>query len=100
MVKQKTAYEMRIGDWSSDVCSADLLSESEIFRMADEAGLDVAKLKTDMQTPKVEAVLRDNLALADRLGIQGTPAFVIGPELAPGAVSLDSLRHMVQAAPR
>ncbi|MFC3677685.1 DsbA family protein [Ferrovibrio xuzhouensis] len=74
------------------------LSDTEIFRMAGEAGLDVAKLKTDMQTPKVEAVLRDNLALADRLGIQGTPAFVIGTELAPGAVSLDSLRQMVKAA--
>src|SRR3546814_13255040 len=27
VVKQKTAYEMRISDWSSDVCSADLDSE-------------------------------------------------------------------------
>src|SRR3546814_1887349 len=25
--KQKTAYEMRISDWSSDVCSSDLLGE-------------------------------------------------------------------------
>src|SRR3546814_7315013 len=25
--KQKTAYEMRISDWSSDVCSSDLLDE-------------------------------------------------------------------------
>src|SRR3546814_1899535 len=80
--KQKTAYEMRISDWSSDVCSSDLpvlgpesviasraavaalqqakgskymafhdammafrgqLSDTEIFRMAGEAGLDVAK---------------------------------------------------------
>src|SRR3546814_12317063 len=28
--KQKTAYEMRISDWSSDVCSSDLLPEGEI----------------------------------------------------------------------
>src|SRR3546814_18203462 len=27
--KQKTAYEMRISDWSSDVCSSDLPSSSE-----------------------------------------------------------------------
>src|SRR3546814_2234374 len=27
--KQKTAYEMRISDWSSDVCSSDLLPEAE-----------------------------------------------------------------------
>src|SRR3546814_1302477 len=28
-IKQKTAYEMRISDWSSDVCSSDLLGEPE-----------------------------------------------------------------------
>src|SRR3546814_6811050 len=27
--KQKTAYEMRISDWSSDVCSSDLLTAAE-----------------------------------------------------------------------
>src|SRR3546814_9828667 len=27
--KQKTAYEMRISDWSSDVCSSDLLTDTE-----------------------------------------------------------------------
>src|SRR3546814_1623617 len=27
-IKQKTAYEMRISDWSSDVCSSDLLTGS------------------------------------------------------------------------
>src|SRR3546814_9838907 len=30
--KQKTAYEMRISDWSSDVCSSDLISASSSFR--------------------------------------------------------------------
>src|SRR3546814_9550660 len=29
--KQKTAYEMRISDWSSDVCSSDLLPEPGMF---------------------------------------------------------------------
>src|SRR3546814_1032870 len=32
--KQKTAYEMRISDWSSDVCSSDL----ETFNLADAVG--------------------------------------------------------------
>src|SRR3546814_13998444 len=30
--KQKTAYEMRISDWSSDVCSSDLLEREEVWR--------------------------------------------------------------------
>src|SRR3546814_1414533 len=29
--KQKTAYEMRISDWSSDVCSSDLTPASQAF---------------------------------------------------------------------
>src|SRR3546814_7785688 len=34
--KQKTAYEMRMSDWSSDVCSSDLLDE---FRVLNDDGL-------------------------------------------------------------
>src|SRR3546814_2112313 len=29
--KQKTAYEMRISDWSSDVCSSDLMRSAEVW---------------------------------------------------------------------
>src|SRR3546814_5712891 len=36
--KQKTAYEMRISDWSSDVCSSDLGAESQAFIDAELAG--------------------------------------------------------------
>src|SRR3546814_15245366 len=38
--KQKTAYEMRISDWSSDVCSSDLLA----VELEREVRLDVAVL--------------------------------------------------------
>src|SRR3546814_9555430 len=31
--KQKTAYEMRISDWSSDVCSSDLAVEAELMHL-------------------------------------------------------------------
>src|SRR3546814_3045518 len=36
--KQKTAYEMRISDWSSDVCSSDLGQENGQVRHRGEAG--------------------------------------------------------------
>src|SRR3546814_5251395 len=54
--KQKTAYEMRISDWSSDVCSSDLL-----FLLTDVAGvLDKQKnLLTDLTPPDI-AVLRSD----------------------------------------
>src|SRR3546814_7067140 len=37
--KQKTAYEMRISDWSSDVCSSDLQRMHAVARHRAEAGL-------------------------------------------------------------
>src|SRR3546814_1140528 len=44
--KQKTAYELRISDWSSDVCSSDLQQTVEHLQFAEESGLthDVAML--------------------------------------------------------
>jgi len=74
------------------------LTEAEVFRIAASSGLDVTKLKADMAAPKVEQVIRANLALAEKLGINGTPGFVIGQELIPGAISLESMRKLVQAA--
>lgn len=74
------------------------LTEPEVFRMATASGLDLTKLKADMAAPKVEQVIRANLALAEKLGINGTPGFVIGQELVPGAISLDAMRQLVKAA--
>src|SRR3546814_5977884 len=36
--KQKTAYEMRISDWSSDVCSSDLVAEGALVRLGNRRG--------------------------------------------------------------
>src|SRR3546814_10229116 len=41
--KQKTAYEMRIGDWSSDVCSSDLRREKPLVRKAVKDGKRVVR---------------------------------------------------------
>src|SRR3546814_3343198 len=40
--KQKTAYEMRISDWSSDVCSSDLMN-AEALALSQRFGLDLEK---------------------------------------------------------
>lgn len=74
------------------------ITEAEVLRLAGAAKLDVAKLKTDMAARKTEQILRANLALADTLGIQGTPGFVIGDRLVPGAIPLDTLRQLVKEA--
>ena len=74
------------------------LDEVAIYAMAADIGLDVAKLKSDMQKPEIDAAIQRNYKLADKLAIQGTPAFVIGSELLPGAASVDELTAAIRRA--
>lgn len=74
------------------------LSKEEIFAIARRVGLDVKKLESDMQAPERQAVIDRNHALAKLLGISGTPGFVIGSELYPGALELTGLKALVKQA--
>lgn len=60
-------------------------NEDTVFRVAEEVGLDVEQLKKDMEAPEINAMIDENLQLADALGVQGTPAFFIGDTAIPGA---------------
>ena len=61
-------------------------------------GLDWPRMARDMEDPAVQARIDANLKLAHDLGIQGTPALVIGNDLVPGAVDLPELQKMVADA--
>jgi len=63
-------------------------------------GLDWPRMARDMQDPTVQARIDANLKLARRIGIQGTPALVIGSDLIPGAVDLSDLQKAVAQARR
>jgi len=67
------------------------LDGAAIYSLAGDADLDVAKLKADMEKPEIKDQINRNFRLADKLNIQGTPAFIIGGELLPGAASFDDL---------
>ncbi len=55
-------------------------------------------LRADMEDPGIEAAIQANLKLASRLRITGTPTFVIGEAIIPGAASLEELREAVSRA--
>ena len=61
--------------------------------VAKEAGVDMARLAKDMDGPEVRAALQENMSLADKLGLTGTPAFVIGDEVISGAVGVEPIRR-------
>ena len=74
------------------------LSQDTILKAAEAVGLDVAKVKVDMTGKDIQALIKRNYDLAEALKIAGTPAFIIGTTLSPGAVDLATLRKMVADA--
>lgn len=69
-----------------------------VLRIAGEVGLDVEKLKIDMQSPEVEEHIATSMRLAEALGFNGTPSFVVGDQLIPGFVEKPELVEAVTAA--
>jgi protein-disulfide isomerase len=70
----------------------------QIESSARALGLDWPRMAHDMEDPSVQARIDANLKLAHDLGIQGTPALVIGNDLVPGAVELPELQKAVADA--
>ncbi len=66
--------------------------------LADQVGLDGARMLRDMDDPAITARLKANLALAKQIGIEGTPAFIVGEQLIPGAADIHDLRQAVASA--
>ncbi|AWU94406.1 DsbA family protein [Azospirillum ramasamyi] len=74
------------------------LDEAVIMRLAKSVGLDTDRLKKDMESPDVLTAIAANQSLAEKLNIRGTPAFVFGDELVPGAIKLDDMKRLTDAA--
>lgn len=74
------------------------LDDAAIMQIASEVGINVGKLRADMADPAIERIINANLRMAEQLGIGGTPAFVIGDNLIPGAIPLAQLQELVREA--
>ena len=71
------------------------VNTDKAMAVAKEMGLDTARLTKDAQGPEVKAALAENVGLGDKLGLSGTPAFIIGDEIIPGAVGIDPIRKTI-----
>ncbi|MBY0382493.1 MAG: DsbA family protein [Xanthobacteraceae bacterium] len=65
---------------------------------AKDAGLDVARIEKDMASAEVQATLEQNLKVAEALGLNGTPSYVIGKDVVVGAVGLNGLTKKISEA--
>jgi protein-disulfide isomerase len=74
------------------------LNAAKIFSVAGDLGLDTDAIRKNMKNAPVSDEINKNMELSESLGITGTPAFIIGDQLAPGAISMDELKRMVAQA--
>jgi protein-disulfide isomerase len=65
---------------------------------AKDAGLDTARIEKDLASPEVKATLAENMKLAEEMGLNGTPSYVIGNQIVVGAVGLDGLKEKIGIA--
>ena len=74
------------------------ITKDSILSIAGEVGLDAARLEIDMAHPEWQTVIDRNRALARDLGINGTPGFIVGTELVPGALDVNGLKELIARA--
>jgi len=66
--------------------------------IAKEVGLDMGRLEKDMASDEAKETIDENLKMAEALGLNGTPSYVIGTDVVVGAVGLTALKEKVAAA--
>lgn len=74
------------------------VTEAVVLKIAAETGLDVERMKGDMQKPDIQALIDRNAELAQALRITGTPGFVAGGQIFPGATDLANLKKLIEQA--
>ena len=74
------------------------IDKARALAAAKETGFDMARLEKDMATDEARLTLDENMKLAEALGLNGTPSYVVGSDVVIGAVGLEALRLKVNTA--
>jgi protein-disulfide isomerase len=67
---------------------------------AKDAGFDMARIEKDLASEEVQETLRETKDVADAIGLNGTPSYIIGSDVVVGALGYDVLKQKVDAARR
>lgn len=92
--RKQNAYEAM--HWK--IMASERANRESALSAAKELGLDTDQLLADMNDPEILEHIQKSMELADTFGIRGTPAFIIGDQLAPGFIPLSRLQQMVEEA--
>jgi protein-disulfide isomerase len=74
------------------------VDKAKALAAAKDVGLDMARLDKDIKSEEVSKTIEESMKLAEALGLNGTPSYVIGNDVVIGAVGLPALTQKIQAA--
>jgi protein-disulfide isomerase len=72
--------------------------KAHALAVAKDLGLDMARVEKDMASPEAKATIEENFKLAEEMGLNGTPSYVIGKQIVVGAIGLDGLKEKIAQA--
>lgn len=71
------------------------MNDDMVLATAKETGIDLDRLQKDMKAPEIDRIIERNKKLGQSVGVEGTPAFVVGETFVPGAVEISYIKDMV-----
>lgn len=71
------------------------VTKDNALKIAEKVGLDVTRLQADMADPKLDEALKATAQLAQALGIEGTPSFIIDTRVNPGFMPVAGMRELI-----
>jgi protein-disulfide isomerase len=74
------------------------VDKAKALAAAKDIGLDMARLDKDLKSEEVAKTIEESMKLAEALGLNGTPSYVIGNDVVIGAVGLAALSQKIKAA--
>ncbi len=73
------------------------ITDENILSIAKSTGLDVEQLQKDMNSDEIKEVLKKNIEVGIKLGINGTPTFIINDEVIPQVVPYDAMKNFIDS---
>ncbi len=73
-------------------------SKESALKVAEQLGLDMARVRTDMASPETDALITQIAEVGKRMFVDGTPTFVVGDKINPGWTQYDQLQELVSDA--
>ncbi len=71
------------------------INDNYLYKVAKDLNLDIEKFKRDMGSVKIKNNIIENIKFANSLKIRGTPTFIVGDQILPGAYDYDKLKEVI-----